>query len=44
MVMREYDFDQDTAFARLRKHARDRSRKLEEIAGEIIASGVCPPL
>lgn len=44
IVMRDFDLDQDTAFARLRKFARNSSRKLEEIAGEIIESGECPPL
>lgn len=41
MVMRDLDLDLDTAFTRLRKHARDRGMKLEKLAAEMIASGHC---
>lgn len=44
MVMRDYGFDQETAFNRLRKYARDRSRKVEEVAAEIIDKGKSPGL
>ncbi len=44
MVMRDLGIDQDSAFNRLRKHARDNSRKLEDIAREIIERGECPSL
>jgi two-component system, response regulator PdtaR len=44
IVMRDYDLDQASAFARLRKHARDCGRKVEAISADIIDSGECPPL
>lgn len=44
MVMRDCKLDQEQAFARLRKYARDRGRKLEDIANLMIEQGDCLPL
>ncbi|MBU1666489.1 MAG: response regulator [Gammaproteobacteria bacterium] len=42
IAMRAWNLDQQTAFERLRKHARNRSIKLESIAREVVESGNCP--
>lgn len=42
IAMRAWNLDQQAAFERLRKHARDRSTKLENIARAMVETGVCP--
>ncbi len=42
IAMRGWNLDQQTAFERLRKHARDRSARLVDIAREIVETGACP--
>jgi response regulator NasT len=44
MAMRTLDIDEQTAFERLRKHARDRRSRLEDVARAIVDSGNCPDL
>ncbi len=42
IAMRQWGLDQQAAFERLRKRARDRSVKLIDIAREVVANGTCP--
>lgn len=42
IAMRTWNLDQQAAFERLRKHARDRSLKLENIARTMVETGACP--
>jgi len=42
IAMRDWRLDQTTAFERLRKHARDRSARLSDVAREIVETGICP--
>lgn len=42
IAMRDWRLDQRTAFERLRKHARNRSARLADVAREIVETGICP--
>ncbi len=42
IAMRDWRLNQSAAFERLRKHARDRSARLSDVAREIVETGVCP--
>lgn len=42
IAMRTWHLDQQAAFERLRKHARDRSTKLENVARTMVETGICP--
>ncbi len=42
IAMRAWNLDQQAAFERLRKHARDHSTKLEKIARAMVETGTCP--
>jgi len=42
MAMRTWNLDQQAAFERLRKHSRDHSLKLADVAREIVGTGACP--
>ncbi len=42
IAMRSWNLDQQAAFERLRKYARDRSTKLENLARTMVETGICP--
>lgn len=42
IAMRVWHLDQQAAFERLRKYARDHSSKLENVARQVVETGVCP--
>lgn len=42
IAMRTWNLDRAAAFERLRKHARDRSKKLIDVAREVVETGTCP--
>lgn len=42
IAMRTWNLDQQAAFERLRKHARDHSLKLADVARETVETGTCP--